>query len=74
MLVLNYKNEKMEEKISNNHFFYSDVEYFKKGVVSTTENVAIYIWNQLVNDLPESAKLVQVIPWSIMASNLGYFR
>merc|ERR1711874_872156 len=37
-----------------------DVDYFKKGVVSTTENLAVYIWDLLKDDIESPAKLYEV--------------
>ena len=39
-----------------------DVEYFA-NVVSTTENVAIYIWKQMIPLLPDHVILDQVKIW-----------
>lgn len=39
-----------------------DVDYFK-DVVSTTENVAVFIWNGIVKELPDNVKLDQVKIW-----------
>ncbi|XP_071447200.1 6-pyruvoyl tetrahydrobiopterin synthase [Hetaerina americana] len=36
-----------------------DVPYFKE-VVSTTENVAVFIWNNLKNELPDPSVLYEV--------------
>ncbi|KAK2721227.1 6-pyruvoyl tetrahydrobiopterin synthase-like [Artemia franciscana] len=37
-----------------------DVEYFRNGVVSTTENVTVFIWNQLKNYTKELLHEVKV--------------
>jgi len=40
-----------------------EVEWFSEGRVSTTENVAIFVWNTLVDHIPQPAKLTEVKLW-----------
>lgn len=37
-----------------------DVHYFERGIPSTTENVARYIWDQLVSRISAPARLYEV--------------
>lgn len=37
-----------------------DIEYFMRGVPSTTENVARYLWGQLVDCIPAPARLYEI--------------
>ena len=46
-------------KILDHKHIDKDVPYFK-SVVSTTENVAVFIWNSLKDELPDSATLHEV--------------
>ena len=40
-----------------------EVEYFMEGVVSTTENVAVFCWEQLEPIIPQPASLYEVKLW-----------
>lgn len=37
-----------------------DIHYFERGIPSTAENVARYIWDQLVSHIPAPARLYEV--------------
>ena len=41
-------------------YSFREVEWFSEGRVSTTENVAIFVWNTLVDHIPQPAKLTEV--------------
>merc|ERR1712215_151123 len=58
--VLDHKNIDME------------VEYFKTGVVSTTENLAVFCWKQLVDVIPSPARLYQVKLWETEKNIVTY--
>lgn len=52
----------MEEKVKvilDHKNIDCDVEYFKH-IVQSAENIAIFIWNQLVEDIPEGAELYRI--------------
>ena len=40
-----------------------EVEYFRNGVVSTTENVAVFCWEQLEGTILAPARLYEVKIW-----------
>ena len=49
-----------------------EVEYFMNGVVSTTENVAVFCWEQLVGIIPQPARLYQVKIWETEKNIVTY--
>ena len=49
-----------------------EVEYFKQGVVSTTENVAIFCWTQMVGVIPYPARLHEVKIWETEKNIVTY--
>lgn len=51
-----------------------DCDYFKDGkVVSTTENLAIFIWDGIANCLPESVVLHEVKIWETDKNIVSYY-
>ena len=49
-----------------------EVEYFMNGVVSTTENVAVFCWEQLEGTIPAPARLYQVKIWETEKNIVTY--
>ena len=50
-----------------------DVEFFhKNGIVSTTENVAVFIWQNIVDQLPENVGLHEVKIWETDKNIVSY--
>ena len=49
-----------------------EVEYFMNGVVSTTENLAVFCWEQLEGIIPSPARLYQVKLWETEKNIVTY--
>jgi len=49
------------------------VEYFMSGVVSTTENVAIFCWDSIVESIPSPARLYSVKIWETEKNIVTYY-
>ena len=49
-----------------------EVEYFMNGVVSTTENLAVFCWEQLEWIIPSPARLYQVKLWETEKNIVTY--
>ena len=49
------------------------VEYFMSGTVSTTENVAIFCWDSIVQSIPSPAKLYSIKIWETEKNIVTYY-
>ena len=49
------------------------VEYFREGRVSTTENVAIFCWDSIHSSIPSPAKLHSIKIWETEKNIVTYY-
>ena len=49
------------------------VDYFMSGVVSTTENVAIFCWDAIESFIPQPVRLYSIKIWETEKNIVTYF-